>query len=143
MMRYHDHTKGHTNPIRLLCEAYSLCLGLAEGKAHSFYSFNKAKIWSKIFPVGDPTVVLKRFSNVKKKMNEHFKIIQPSSLLSRPPLLNLNRDSTFLREQTASKTLALITALQMGTNRCCQLYMSLIHLMNQDLSRICYFSSKS
>ena len=67
MMDYHGHTKGHTSHIRLLCEAYSLCLGLAEGKAHSFYSFNKAKIWSKIFPVGDPTVVLKRFSNDEKK----------------------------------------------------------------------------
>lgn len=66
MMGYHGHTKGHTSHIRLLCEAYSLCLGLAEGKAHSFYSFNKAKIWSKIFPVEDPTVVLKRFSNVEK-----------------------------------------------------------------------------
>lgn len=143
MMRYHDHTKGHTNPIRLLCEAYSLCLGLAEGKAHSFYSFNKAKIWSKIFPVGESYSCFEKIFECGKKMNEHFKIIQPSSLLSRPPLLNLNRDSTFLREQTASKTLALITALQMGTNRCCQLSMSLIHLMNQDLSRICYFSSKS
>lgn len=39
----------------------------------------------------------------EKKKNEHFEIMQSSSLLSRPPLLNLNRDSTFLRESTASK----------------------------------------
>lgn len=44
MMGYHDHTQGHTSNIHLLCEAYALSLGLAEGKAHGFYSFNKAKI---------------------------------------------------------------------------------------------------
>lgn len=66
-MRYHDHTKGHTNPIRLLCEAYSLCLGLAEGKAHSFYSFKIAKIWSKIFPVGESYSCFEKIFECGKK----------------------------------------------------------------------------
>ena len=55
-------------------------------------------------------------------------------LLPRPLLSNLSTDSASVREQTASKNLALLPGLQMGTKRSCQLWLSLIHSRSQAMS---------